>query len=676
MQAAGITRVRIAEFAWHTFQPSVDASFNFTLFDAAIAVLGQYGIKAIVGTPTAAPPAWLIQGDPTMQLVDSNGNLVRFGSRQDVNHLNPLFLSATRDIVSALAAHYADAPGVAGFQVDNEIHGENDYGPTTLAGFQAWLETKYVNLDALNARWGTVFWGQEYDSFDTIPLPWNTLGAQHNPALALDYARFIADVGASYLELQARLLRAAAPSKAVTHNMMGTYNKVDYGRFGASLDIAAWDNYPFGLVDNTQASESRVYGTYLQHAFMRATKAGAPYYVMEQQAANTGQTTYYGAGVIPVLRLGVWASVAEGADGVQFFRWRTTRWGTEQHWEGVLDWNGSTKTARYAGVQRLGAEFALASSAIFGSRVRARVAVLHSIETRWAFFEQPLTSPAFAVEPQMAALLGAFRANRLAVDVVHVPADTGRGPPAPVPDLSAYAVVLAPTLWVVPSELAAALDAFVRAGGRLLLTMRSGSKDADNAYPATALPGPLAGLAGVTIDEWDPLCSTSEAAVAVVGEGTNFSISTTQGRICEFLEPAAGTAVLATYAAGFFAGRAAVTRAASGAGAVVYAGTVSDDPAFYEWLAGGLARDAQLPWPGDAQGTPPRLPYGVTLSVRTGAAADNGTAVFLINYNDFAVNVTVPEAANGVDVITGARVAPGGALLVPALDVAVVAVPA
>jgi len=629
-----------------------------------------------VGTPTAAPPAWLLQADPSMELVDANGNVIRYGSRENVNHLNPLFISATRAVVSALAAHYADSPAVAGFQCDNEIHGEDDYGPTTVAGFQGWLQTKYGTLDALNARWGTVFWGQEYDSWDTIPLPWDTLRSQHNPSLALDYARFIADVGASYLELQAGLLRAAAPSKPVTHNMMGTYNKVDYSRFSASLDMAAWDNYPFSLTDNTVASESRVYGNALQHAFMRGTKAGAPFYVMELQAANTGQTQYYGTGVIPVLRLGAWAAVAEGADGVQFFRWRTTRFGTEQHWEGVLNWDGSLTTARYAGVKRLGAEFRAASPAVFGSRVRARVAVLHSIETRWAFFEQPLTSPAFAVEPQMTALLSAFRANRLAVDVVHVPADTGRGPPAPLPDLSPYDVLLAPTLWVVPAALAAALDAFVARGGRLLLTMRSGSKDADNVYPASPLPGPLAGLAGVTVDEWDPMCSTGEAAVAVAGAGVNYTISTTQGCICEFLTPAPGTDVLATYAGGFFAGRAAVTRAAHGAGAVVYAGTVSDDAAYHEWLAGVLARDAGLPWPGDAAGTPPRLPFGVQLSVRTGAAAGGGSAVFVINWNNHAVNVTVPQAGGGVDALTGRAVPAGGALTVGALDLALVAVAA
>lgn len=161
---------------------------------------------------------------------------------------------------------------------------------------------------------------------------------------------------------------------------------------------------------------------------------------------------------------------------------------------------------------------------VFGARVRARVAILHSPETRWAFQEQPLTTPqGFAVEPQvrlalpgrisegsqpssssqMTALLAAFRVYGLGVDVVFVPADAGPGlPPLPLPDLSPYAIVLAPTLWVVPDALAAALAAYVAHGGCLLLTMRSGSKNGDNQYPAAPLPGAVLGpLAGVTTNE-------------------------------------------------------------------------------------------------------------------------------------------------------------------------------
>ena len=123
MQRAGITRVRVAEFAWHKFQPAMGAPYNFSWLDDALSVLSAHGILAIIGTPTASPPSWLYTQDPSIALVDATGLQYATGSRQNLNHLHPLIISETRAIVGAIGAHYADDDRVAGFQIDNEIHG-------------------------------------------------------------------------------------------------------------------------------------------------------------------------------------------------------------------------------------------------------------------------------------------------------------------------------------------------------------------------------------------------------------------------------------------------------------------------------------------------------------------------------------------------------------------------
>jgi beta-galactosidase GanA len=103
----------------------------------------------------------------------------------------------------------------------------------------------------------------------------------------------------------------------------------------------------------------------------------------------------------------------------------------------------------------------------------------------------------------MTALLGAFRRHSLGVDVVYVVADVGPGANTQPPlNLSAYDIVVAPTLWVVPDTLASELSNYVAGGGCLLLTMRSGSKNAANQYTSSPLPGAVLGpLAGVVINE-------------------------------------------------------------------------------------------------------------------------------------------------------------------------------
>ena len=58
MRAAGFTVVRLGEFAWSSMEPA-EGQFNFDWLERAIAQLSEAGILTVLGTPTAAPPAWL-----------------------------------------------------------------------------------------------------------------------------------------------------------------------------------------------------------------------------------------------------------------------------------------------------------------------------------------------------------------------------------------------------------------------------------------------------------------------------------------------------------------------------------------------------------------------------------------------------------------------------------------
>ena len=57
MAEAGVSVVRLAEFAWSRLAPSA-GDFQFGWLDRALDVLAAKDIKAVLGTPTAAPPAW------------------------------------------------------------------------------------------------------------------------------------------------------------------------------------------------------------------------------------------------------------------------------------------------------------------------------------------------------------------------------------------------------------------------------------------------------------------------------------------------------------------------------------------------------------------------------------------------------------------------------------------
>ena len=63
MQQAGIHMVRVGEFAWSRMEPS-QGQYDLGWLDRAVTAAGRHGIYTVLGTPTAAPPAWLTQKYP------------------------------------------------------------------------------------------------------------------------------------------------------------------------------------------------------------------------------------------------------------------------------------------------------------------------------------------------------------------------------------------------------------------------------------------------------------------------------------------------------------------------------------------------------------------------------------------------------------------------------------
>ena len=80
MRDLGLDVVRMSEFSWFKMEPE-EGRFDFAWLDEAIALLASYGIKTILGTPTAAPPAWIIEQDPTIEPMDDQGRRRHFGGR-------------------------------------------------------------------------------------------------------------------------------------------------------------------------------------------------------------------------------------------------------------------------------------------------------------------------------------------------------------------------------------------------------------------------------------------------------------------------------------------------------------------------------------------------------------------------------------------------------------------
>ncbi len=623
MQEAGMNVVRIAEFAWSRMEPA-EGRFDFDWLERAIALAAAHGLVSVVGTPTAAPPAWLTQAYPDTLALREDGRLAQHGNRCHYSPANARYREFCRRIAEKMAERFGKNPHVIGWQIDNEYNSVS-YDDDTRRQFHAWLKGRYADLDTLNRRWTTAYWSQEYTDWAQIPLP---IGG-HNPSLMLEFRRFITHVYRAFQREQIDAIRRhAAPRQWITHNFMGWYDLYDHYELTADLDLASWDNYVgTGHLDylNNGARHDLTRGFKRRNFWLMETQPGSVNWSPLNNALNRGE-----------VRAMAWHAVGHGADAVLYWQWRSALGGQEQY-HGTLVAPDGRPRPLYQEVARLGRELAQAADALKGTTPVAQVAVLHSYDDRWAIHFQRHHRD-FDPVRHLVDYYRPLRAPGNDIDIVH--------PRAP---LDGYRLVVAPGLHMMDEALAQHLIDYVRAGGHLVLGVRSGMKDAHNALLPLRQPGLLAESLGAHVEEYYALEGPIPVAGAW-GEG--------QAHIwAEWLHPdAPDVEVLLRYgpANGWLDGQAAMVTRAVGNGRMTYVGA---------WLDADTMRPAAA-WMARESGVEPPLaaaPAGVEICRRAGG----GREVFIvINHAQATCAVPLPrpmrEVLSGQAYRSSVRLSPYG----------------
>jgi beta-galactosidase len=491
MREIGIAYVRIGEFAWSRMEPSRDA-FNWSWLDRAIDTLGRAGLRVVLGTPTSAPPKWLIDERPEILPVDRDGRRRGFGSRRHGNLLSEVYRKESDRIVEAMVRRYGEHPALAGWQTDNE-YGNHDtvlsFGDHDLAGFRDWLRRRYQVPAALNEAWGSVFWSMEYRSFDEVSLP-NLTVAAANPATWLDFWRFASECVVIFNRSQVEIIRTHSPGRFVTHNFMGLAHDFDHFALAQDLDFASWDSYPLAFVERFPFSESERNRwaltshpdlTGFHHDLYRGIGRGR-FWVMEQQPGPANWASWNPAPLPGMVRLWTWEALAHGAEVVSYFRWRQSPFAQEQMHSSL---NLLNRVLSRGGEQAALVGRELRSLNLPDTR-HAPVALVFDYEASWITRIQPHGTDFSYVELT-------FRwyeaARRLGLDLDVIAAGT---------PLSGYHAVLVPTLPYVSD---AALAAFRNYDGPILFGPRTGSKTRNFQVPEALPPGPLQELLPIKVSQ-------------------------------------------------------------------------------------------------------------------------------------------------------------------------------
>ena len=119
MAEAGLSWVRIGEFAWSKMEPS-PGELKFEWLDEIIEILGAAGLSVVLGTPTATPPRWMLEKHPDMLAIDKEGRPRKFGSRRHYCFSHEGYREECIRIVTLMAERYGINPHVGAWQTDNE----------------------------------------------------------------------------------------------------------------------------------------------------------------------------------------------------------------------------------------------------------------------------------------------------------------------------------------------------------------------------------------------------------------------------------------------------------------------------------------------------------------------------------------------------------------------------
>lgn len=623
---AGINLLTLPVFSWAKLEPD-EGVYDFDWLDRIIDQIWANGIHVCLATPTTAQPAWLSTRYPEVLPVDIQGRKRTHGMRVFfcVNSLK--YRERAAAIAEEFAKRYAHHPALAMWHVSNE-YGTYCYCPTCQAKFRLWLRKRYGTVQGLNEHWHTTFWGRIVTSFEEVTLP-TELNDDYrfNPAIQLDYMRFVTDSTAECFMNEYRVLKKYNPEIPVQTNMSGFIKKLDQFTLTKCLDVVGWDNYPW--------PNDPPYFVAMKHDIMRGLKGGQSFVLTEQSPNQQNWQPYNKLKRPGEVRMLSYQAMAHGADTCLFFQMRQSIAGQEKFHGAIISHAGHEHTRVFRESEELGHELEKIGDAFLEGRTPARVAMLMDWNSWWALELTSGPSKDMDYLKTFSRYYHAFHRRNIPIDIVN-PSDR---------ELTGYDLVVAPMLYMTKEGVGEKITEFVRQGGTLVTTVMSGLVDENDRCIFGEYPGKLRDVLGIWVEEVDALRPDERNRILMNGAMPGMAESYECSFLCDLLHTRSAEA-LATYESDFYAGMPVVTRNHFGMGKAYYIGTEPDD-AFLNDFMGRICEDIGL-----------TAPFAAAENVEvTRRVSGKGTTIFVLNHNqepswvDFGTSrltrLTTDEAMTG-----------------------------
>lgn len=645
MKESGISVVRVGESTWSLFEPR-EGEFEFAWMDRIIDKMHEAGIKVILGTPTYSIPAWLWYKHPKVLLDYQKGDKAYYGIRQNMDITNPTFLFYSERIIRKMMEHYADHPGIIGYQVDNETssRGVNNYD--FQVSFVNYLKKKFGTPQNLNKTWGLNYWGMTIDSWEEL-APRDGIT---NTGYKLEWERYNRKAVADFLKWQSAIVQEyKRDDQFITHCFMPAVQDLDQCESGKLMDVMAVNIY-HGQQDDLTGNEIAFAGDYF-----RSVK-NKNYLVTETNAQTIGWNSRIQQPPYPgQMRQNVYAHLGSGANMVEYWHWHSIHYGQEIYWKGVLSHDLLPNRA-YAEVSKTAHELERIGKRLVNLKKTNKVAILFSHDSNNALNFMPLDQGGSAWESSG----NNFYRNQLVSQFHKILYQNNVGVDFIFPEnprFEDYSLIIIPSLYVASDDLLQKINNYVKNGGHVIMQFKSGFSDENSTVRPVLAPGPLRESCGFHYQEFTSL---KELAL----KDDPFQVGKEQNKIntwAEYIIPETAKP-LAFYDHPYFKEYPAITINNFGKGTLLYEGCLVSDAIQEKIILQEIERanlktpDQNLHWP---------------LITKSGTNNAGKTIRYYYNYSSAPISFKYLYPG-GTELISGKKVANSETLLIAPWDVLII----
>lgn len=633
MEKAGMNVIRIAESTWSTLEPQ-DGIFDFTHLDRMLASAKKHNLSVIIGTPTYAIPTWLSHKYPDILAFTHNGQEI-YGHRQNMDITHPGYLEHAERVIRALMEHVQNEPHVIGFQLDNETKSYDTAGPRTQEMFVNYLKEKYEDINDFNHEFGLDYWSNRVNRWEDFPDVRGTI----NQSLAAEFKKFQRLLVTRFLNWQADIVKEyAKPHQFITQNF--DYSWTDHS-FGYQCEVnqyEASDCMTVAGCDIYHHSQSRLTGAEIAFCgnIARSLKKDN-YLILETQAQGNIEWLPYPK----QLRLQAYSHIANGSNSVMYWHWHSIHNAIESYWKGVLSHDFS-ENETYKEASVIGKEWAKIGDRLRNLKKKNSVALMLDNNSLTGLQQFPLQETGAHSYNTVARWLGdaLYRLN-IEYDMIS----------SAERDFSEYEVLVVPALYSASDALLTALRDYVKKGGHLITTMRTGFSNEQLKIYADTQPHILHECLGLHYDQF-----TYPVDVTVAGEDAKHWMDMV---ICDTAKP------LFSYEHPAWNRYCAVAKNQYGNGSTLYFATMFDDTLLEKILVDYFK---ELPITGkELTSQSPVFP----VILKRGQNEYGKDICYYFNYSDSEQTVT-HRNKTGINLLSNAPVTSGEVLRIPAWDLIIV----